>query len=107
MGLNNVISQSPSQVRAMNLEIHQKSGKPLVAITGRTFSIRKVLWVMGGTYNKELKTYEVPAHKAEEAQALADRINAKIEESMAVAAVKRAEKAAKEAEEAAAAEAQG
>jgi hypothetical protein len=91
--LNNVVKPSASQVREMNLEIHQKSGKPLVAIVGRTFTIRKVLWVMGGTFNKELKTYEVPEHTAVEAQALADRIGLKIEESMAAAKAKREAKA--------------
>lgn len=91
--LTNVVKQSASQVRAINLEIHQKSGKPLVAIKGRTYNVRKVLWVMGGTYNGELKTYEVPEHNAVEAQALTDRIGAKIEESMAVAKAKREAKA--------------
>ncbi len=77
------------QARQINLEIHQKSGKPFVAITGRTFTIRKVLWVMGGEWSKEQKVHLVPAHKAVEAQELANRVTATIEATMAVAKAKR------------------
>ncbi len=77
------------QARQINLEIHQKSGKPMVAITGRTFTIRKVLWVMGGEWSREQKVHLVPAHKAVEAQELTNRVTATIEATMAVAKAKR------------------
>lgn len=92
--LNNVVEKSAAQVRAINLELHEKSGKPLVALTGRTFVLRRALWTMGGTYDRDQKTYLMPAHNAVEAQALVDRIGAKIESSMAVAKAKREAKAA-------------
>lgn len=109
MGLNNVVSQSPSQVRAMNLEIHVKSGKPAVDVKGQKnamWNLKKVLWVMGATYIKERGCYAVPEHKAAEAQELIDRIGQKIEQSIAEGKAKREAKALAEAEEAAA-EAQG
>ncbi len=82
-----------AEARAINLDIAEKSGLPLVKVTGNTFPCKRPLWVMGGTYNRDEKCYFVPAHQAVEAQAMVDRIGAKIVENMAAAKAKREAKA--------------
>ncbi len=81
---------SAHQAREINKDIAAKSELPYVKVTGRTFVVRKVLWTMGGDFDKANKCYMVPAHQAVEAQALVDRIGVKIEASMKVAADKKA-----------------
>jgi hypothetical protein len=53
--------------------VRLNDGKPLVVITGNTFPIKGVLYAFGGKYDAATKTWNVPAHKAQEAQAAADR----------------------------------
>lgn len=98
---------SAAEARTINKELAEKSGLPYVKVAGNTWPVKKVLWTMGGDWNRDEKCYFVPAHQAVEAQALVDRIGAKIEENKAKAAAKKLAKAEQEANEAAAAEAQG
>ncbi len=83
-----------AEARTSNKDIAEKSGSPYVKVAGNTFPVRKVLWTMGGDWNRDEKCYFVPAHQAVEAQALVDRITAKIAENMATAKAKREAKEA-------------
>lgn len=67
------IRPSARTARAENLAIAAKTGLPLVPIHGNSFPVRKVLWTYGGSYDRATRTWQVPRHKATEAQALADR----------------------------------
>ncbi len=91
-----------AEARKINQEIGAKSGLPYVKVTGNTFPCRRALWVMGGDYikaeNRADCHYLMPAHQAVEAQAMVDRIGAKITENMAAAAAKREAKALAESE---------
>ncbi len=81
------------EARAINKDIAEKSGLPYVKVTGNTWPVKRVLWTMGGDYVKADKCYLVPAHQAVEAQAIVDRVGAKIAENMATAKAKREAKA--------------
>ncbi len=83
-----------AEARKINQEIGAKSGLPFGKVIGNTFPVRRVLWTMGGDYQKDGKFYLVPAHNVVEAQAIVDRVSAKITENMAKAAAKKAAKAA-------------
>ncbi len=79
------------EARQINKDIAKDT--PFVKVTGNTFPVRRVLWTMGGDYDKANKCYMVPAHQAVEAQALVDRIGEKITENMAAAKAKKEAKA--------------
>lgn len=64
------------EARAENLRIN--GDKPLVALTGNGFVVRKLLWVLGGTYDKATKTNLIPEHNQAKAQEAIDSVNAKI-----------------------------
>lgn len=64
------------EARAENLRIN--GDKPLVPLTGNGFVVRKLLWVLGGTYDKTTKTNSVPEHNHKQAQEAIDSVNAKI-----------------------------
>lgn len=72
----NEIQLTAHEARAENLRIN--GDKPLVALTGNGFVVRKLLWVLGGTYDKTTKTNLIPEHNREKAQAAIDSVNAKI-----------------------------
>jgi hypothetical protein len=75
-----------TEERAKNLAIN--GDKPLVEVTGFTFPIKGLLWVFGGKYNPETKTWSVPDHKWCEAQTKADELTAKVEANKAAKAAK-------------------
>jgi len=51
-----------SEVRTLHLEHAKANGYPEFKIVGRTFTLRKFIWVHGGRWDKESKTQFVPAH---------------------------------------------
>ena len=79
------------EARQINKDIAKDT--PYVAVTGNTYPVRRALWTMGGDYDKVNKCYLMPAHQAVEAQALVDKIGAKIVENMAKAKAKKEAKA--------------
>ena len=72
----NEVQLTAHEARAENLRIN--GDKPLVALTGNGFVVRKLLWVLGGTYDKATKSNLIPEHNREKAQAAIDSVNAKI-----------------------------
>jgi hypothetical protein len=92
--VNTVTNKAPaSEVRKIEQKVCEDAGIGYLPVTGRTFTIKKVLWTLGGKWDKEAKAWMVPAHRHAEAQALANRITAEIEASMAAAKAKREAKA--------------
>lgn len=61
------------EVRAESTAFAQRQRLPWVPITGNTIPIRRLLWTLGGTYDRHLRQWSVPQHRASEAQAIADR----------------------------------
>jgi hypothetical protein len=70
-------TSTPTQPVMSAKEAHEhhtkiNAGKPLVAVTGDTFPVKGVLYAWGGKWNKDTKTWDVPAHKHAEAQQMLD-----------------------------------
>jgi hypothetical protein len=56
----------------------------IVLVTGKTFPVRNVLYALGGTWNPQEKGYYMPAHTAEEAQAIVGQYAPKPKEAKPV-----------------------
>jgi len=85
------ITPTASEVRQAHIFVNGST--PLVPITGNTFPIRKLMWVLGGTWNKETKCWELPMHTAKKGQEAADSITEKIAASKMASEEKKVAKA--------------
>lgn len=65
--------KSASEAHAENVAYAKANNLPMVPITGNTYPIKGLLYVMGGKWDSKTKTWSVPSHKAAEAQAAADK----------------------------------
>ena len=88
---NTQSTPTASEVRRAHLFVNGST--PLIPITGNTFPIRKLLWVLGGTWNKETKCWELPMHTAKKGQEAADSITEKINASKLASEEKKVAKA--------------
>lgn len=86
-----------ADMRRIVTEAAKEAGLPWEPVTGFTFPVRRLLWTNGGEYNKETKTWTVPAHVREEMQKAVDEVGGKVKAKIDASA---AAKAAKEAAEA-------
>jgi hypothetical protein len=86
-----------ADVRRIHLEHAKTCGYPEFEVTGRTFPLRKLIWVHGGRWDKEAKAQFVPAHVWIKIQQAVNAITAKVEASIAECAIKRQAKAEAEA----------
>ncbi len=65
--------KTAKESNAENKAFAAQNNLAMVTITGNTFPIRGVLYAFGGKWSKEAKAWMVPAHRAAEAQAIADK----------------------------------
>jgi hypothetical protein len=86
-----------SEVRAMHQRYEESHNLGFMPVTGRTFPLRKLLWVLGGKWDKEAKVQMIPAHNWKRAQEAVNAITAKVEANIAECAIKRQAKAEAEA----------
>jgi hypothetical protein len=75
--------------RSIVLEMMVKYNLPMVELTGNTFPVKGLLWTNGGTFNKETKTWSVPAQVAEEMQKAVNDVSAKVAASIAKSKAKK------------------
>jgi len=68
-----VYEKTAKEAHAENATFAAENNLQMVAVTGNTFPIRGVLYALGGKWSKDAKAWMVPAHRAAEAQTLADK----------------------------------
>jgi len=90
---NTQSTDAPTASEVRQAHIFVNGSTPLVPITGNTFPIRKLMWVLGGTWNKETKCWELPMHTAKKGQEAADSITEKINASKLASEEKKVAKA--------------
>ncbi len=65
--------KSPKEAHDENVAIGKASGRPWMPLAGNTFPVKGLLFCLGGKYDPATKSWSVPAHKREEAQAAVDK----------------------------------
>ncbi len=68
-----VLQKSPKEAHDENVAIGKASGRPWMPLAGNTFPVKGLLFCLGGKYDPATKSWSVPAHKREEAQAAVDK----------------------------------
>lgn len=81
------------EVRAAHQAYEKDHNIGFMPLTGRTFPVRKLLWVLGGKWDAENKVQMIPAHNWKRAQEVVNSVTAKVEANMAECAAKREAKA--------------